>query len=354
MLVMTATRLPQDDLFDDAAGYDSDIGVRFADGLTTIERRQATVLYNMFNELWGLCIVVGDPGTGKDTFGNWLAYSIKRYFPWKRIWRDEKPRRLFGTYAGLFNDEVIVKELAKMREVAKTASATRVDEVLEKAADDWVSSHGVVLLQNSLIYLTEFWRYCSRREPHSPMNKTMGGIHKEKRHLDALIVGTTQMVSDLDRKTCLPWVDWRVTCTHSRTNKTGFTFFIEKVKYDKRLDLLFSASRPLAIPVDAGKPRSFMDDGRIVIRRPDYKPETEEERVVLAALKIGVDTYDRLVELLETEGDMSEPEVLDTLKELRFGKSNGRLKWVVDYACYFGLFNSKSAPQMQTSIKIDN
>ena len=103
-----------DDLFDDRAGYEDESGIHFAEGLTVDERLQATTLYRLFNELWGVCIVVGDPGTGKDLFGNYIAYKIKRYFPWKRILRDEKPRKLFGSYAGLFNEEVLKNDLMLM------------------------------------------------------------------------------------------------------------------------------------------------------------------------------------------------------------------------------------------------
>jgi len=343
-----------EELFDKSAGYDDDIGVQLSPGLSPDDARKATVLYNLFNELWGVCIVVGDPGTGKDTFGNYLSYTLKRYFPYKRILRDEKPRPLFGEYAGLFNEQVIHDDLKKMRDLAKGIGATKIDDAMEKVADDWVTNEGEVLLHNSVLYLTEFWRYCYNREPHNPMNKTMGGIHKMKRHLDCLIIGTVQLPSELDKKTCLPWVDWRVTCTRSRVNKTGFSYFVEKVKYDRRLDMLTPVGKPLHIPVDAGKPRSFMGDGRITIRKPMYKPQSEEERVVLDALKTGVDNYEDLVDLLETEGDMSEWETLTTLKELRFDKVNSKLKWVVDYPCYWTIYNSKSAPQMKTTVKVSD
>jgi hypothetical protein len=339
-----------DDLFDETAGYDDEVGVRFAPGLTPIEIKQAAILYNLFNELWGVCLVVGDPGTGKDLFGNYLTYRLKRYFPWKRILRDEKPRRLYGPYAGLFNEEVLTSELSKMRELAKGASAVKIDEVLEQAADDWVTGAGQVMLKNSVLYLTEYWRYCYNREPHNPMNKTMGGIHKVKRHIDCLIIGTGQLSSELDKKTCLPWIDWRVTCTHSKVNKTGFTYFVEKVKYDRRMDMLSAISKPFSISFDAGKPRSFMGDGKIAITRPNYRPETEEERIVMDVLKAGLTNYEELVDLLENQGDMSEWETLTTLKELKFRK----YKRAIEYPCDFGLYNSKSAPNIKTSVRVQD
>jgi len=307
------------------------------------------MLYRLFNELWGLCIVVGDPGTGKDLFGNYISYLLKTYFPWKRVLRDEKPRALYGEYAGLFNETVLVEQLALMRALAKGVGVTRVGAILEKAADDWVTSEGAVLLKNSVLYLTEFWRYCYNREPHNPMNKTMGGIHKQKRHLDCLILGTVQLPTELDKKTCLPWVDWQVTCTRSAVNKTGFTFFVHKVKYDRRLAVIAPVGKPFPIPVDAGKPRSDLGDGKIVIRREDYEPETEEERIVLDVIKAGGDIYEDMIEFLNTKGDMSEREVLDTLKELKFRK----YKRAIDYPCYYGLYNSKSAPQIRTSLKME-
>jgi hypothetical protein len=341
--------LTDSDLFDDTVGYDDETGVRFATNLTLEERRQATSLYRLFNELWGVCIVKGDPGTGKDLFGNYLAYKIKRFFPWKRILRDEKPRKLFGDYAGLFNERVLHDDLASMRKIATGKGAIAVDEAMEKAADQWVTDAGEVLLKNSLLYLTEYWRYCYNREPHNPMNKTMGAIHKVKRHLDCLILGTVQLPTELDKKTCLPWVDWQVTCTRSLTNKTGFVYFVQKVHYDRRTDILEPLpTRPFPIAFDAGSPRSYMGDGKIKIKKYGYRPETEEERIVLDIIKSGVDTYEGIVRLLEQDGDMSELEVLNTLKELKFRK----YKRVIDYACFFGIFNSKSAPQVSDSLKV--
>lgn len=343
-------------LFDDTLGYDDETRVRYADGLNEDERRQATQLYRLFNELWGVCIVKGAPGTGKDLFGNWLTWHLKRYFPWKRILRDEKPRKLFGEYAGLFNENVLKKDLSTMRAIAKgvkkeaetSSDVVAYGEALQRAADDWVSGSGEVLLKNSVLYLTEYWRYCYNREPHNPMNKTMGAVHKVKRHLDCLIIGTVQLPSELDKKTCLSWIDWQVTCTRSATNKTGFVYFVQKVKYDRRLDMLVPIGRPFPIAFDAGKPRTELGDGKIIVKRHNYIPENEEERIVLDVLKAGYDTYENLVDYIETNGDMQEWEILATLKELKFRKS----KRAIDYGCWFSIFNSKSAPQLRTAVRV--
>lgn len=338
-------------LFDNSVGYDDESGIKFAKDLTEEERRQATSLYRLFNGLWGIVAVKGDPGTGKDLFCNYLVYKLKKFFPQKRIIRDERPRALFGEYDAFFDEEVIINDVKNMTSIAKGEKDNKTKEIirLDKAADDWLKGAGEVLLKNSITYLTEWWKYCSNREPHSPMNKTMGAIHRVKRHLDMLLVGSTQDMHDLDRFTCLPYVDWQVTCTRSTVNKTGFAYFVQKVKYDKRLNSLVPTRRPFPIRFDAGKPRSDMGDGKIVITKDWYKPETEEEEIVLSVIKSGINVYEEIVDYIDEYGDMSEEEVLETIKDLSFIPR----KHVLDFPCYFRLYNSKSAPAVKTRLKLE-
>ncbi len=350
MAVKMLSETMNDDLFDESVGYDEEIGHHFAEGLTDDEKGLARLLYRQFKGLWGVCLVKGDPGAGKDLFGNWLAHRIKTFFPWKRILRDERPRKLFGKYAGLFNEQVLHDDLLTMRMIAKGFGVKERDNAMDEVADEWVKGSGEVLLKNSVLYLTEYYRYVYNREPHNPMNRTMGAIHKSKRHLDCLIIGTTQLLSDLDKKTSKPWVDWITTCTRSRLNTTGFTYFIQPVKYDMRRDTFEHRGTPGVIAFDAGKPRGDLGDGKIHIAKMNYKPETEEERVVFDVLKSGVDTYKELVDILETDGDMNEAETLITLKTLRF---NTR-KRAISYNCFFGLYNSKSAPQIRTKVRVED
>lgn len=331
------------DLFDTTVGYDEEVGLKLPDGLSPDEEKQARQLYNIFNELWGLVIVTGLPGTGKDLFGNIISYKCARFYPWKKIMRDEKPRSLFGKYAGLFNRTVLKEDLERMQEVASgSRSRAVVNEAMSKAADNWVAEEGEVMLKNSVLYLTEYYKYCYCRDPMNPMNKTMGAIHKVYRHLDCLVIGTVQLATDLDKHTCLPFVKWNVTATKSATNPTGFVYYITKVAYDDRRELLIPTSRPFPMAFDGGKPRSYLGDGRIKILKTWYKGVTEEEQLVLGCLKAGVDVYEDLVKLLQEQVEMSEAEVLTTLKDLKFRKS----KKVIGYNDFFSLYNSKSAPQV--------
>jgi len=349
-LEVATSILNNEDLFDESVGYDDESGVMLAPGLTDEERKMGTYLYRLFDGLWGVCAVKGDPGTGKDLFGNYLTWKIKRFFPHKRIMRDEKPRALFGGYAGLFNEKVIYDDLKKMRAIASgSKTVSEMDNAMDKAADEWIKGAGEVMLKNSILYLTEYWRYCYNREPHNPMNKTMGAIHKTKRHLDCLIIGTTQLLEELDRRTSKPWIDWVVTCTRSKAVPTAFSYYVQKVKYDKRMDVFQYMGQSRLIAFDAGKPRSNMGDGKLLLVKPDYTPQTEEERVVMEVLRAGVDTYEELVRVIETDGDMAESEILTTLKGLSFRPH----KRVVLYPCYFRLYNSKSAPQLKTAVKME-
>ncbi len=194
------TNIEADDLYDDTLGYDDETGVRFGPNLTELERKQGTELYRFFLGLWGLCIAKGEPGVGKDAFFNYLQFKLKKIFPWKRIVRDEKPRRAFGPYDGLFDDTVLANDIDKMKKVGNKKDLSDIEVV----ADKWVEEYGEILLKNSVLYLTEFWNYCYCRDPHKAINKTMGAIHRMYRHLDCLILGTVQQTSDLDKYTCLP------------------------------------------------------------------------------------------------------------------------------------------------------
>jgi hypothetical protein len=337
--------LTDNDLFDESSGYDDETGIKFAEGLSSADTRQATLLYRLFNELMGVCIVKGDPGAGKDTFGNWLQYDLKRFFPQKKMWRDEKPRKLFGKYEGLFNEEVLADDLGRMKALASGKNITQMRGVLEQAADKWVSEKGEVMLKNSIVYLTELWRYCYYRDPMDPMNITMGGLFKVKRHIDALFIGTIQLPKELDKTTCLPWVDWQVTCVKSRTGMGRFTFFVHKVKYDKRTEVLELLGSPYPLLVDAAAPKKYIGGGKIHLTKPNYQPVSEEERIVMDVIKAGYDDYDAIVELLENEGDMEEQETLATLKDLSFNKK----KRAILYGCTWRTFNSKSSPQITTT-----
>ena len=185
-------------LYDETKGYDEEVHIEklLNPNLTEGQIEEAIKFYKFFNGLQGLCIAVGMPGAGKDIFGNYLSWKLKQYFPSKKVWRDEKPRELYGRYNGLFNEEFLIKDLSRMKSLATSGVTKEIKKgskqlaAAEKSLGKWTSEIGEVMLKDSFLVLTEFWRYFHNRRPHNPMGITLGGILKNKRHLDCLIIGS--------------------------------------------------------------------------------------------------------------------------------------------------------------------
>ena len=79
-----------------------------------------------------------------------------------------------------------------------------------------------------------------------------------------------------------------------------------------------------------------------------------------SAAKVGVDyqlhelpndiSEQELVDFISDEGDMTEDEILTTLKQLCLKLPEMRPKFVIWYPCYYFIFNSRSAPQYKSSL----
>jgi len=224
-----------------------------------LERKEIEALAT-FNK--GVMLVTGKAGSGKDAFAVSTAYENKRFWG-RRILLDFKPRRLFGEYV-YFDPIMMQREVDKM---AKAASLNEndMDEPLTKkqemiwreAADEWIGGHEI-LLKGSVLYLSELRRYCYNRNPHNRVNKSIGALCTQWRHLDMLIIGTHVQEHEIDRYTfkgnVTHWVtcDWMVTQlnTTEATIRRG-AFLSEYGNFDVRL-------KPLKITVDGGQPRRFL------------------------------------------------------------------------------------------------
>ena len=206
---------PDQSLFDDDPDLEESSSLQLNDGLTAEDIGLARLIAPFSK---GVIIVTGAPRSGKDMFGNWLAYQVRRLFRGKKVLRDEKPRRLFGAYIP-FNEFILNQDIARMKEVADgKGSKTSKSAEMDRLADDWLKTKGEFLLQNAVLYLTEFGRYMYNREPFNPMNRLLGRILRMWGHLDLLVIGTTQMRKELDRFTCLPFVTSEVRCKWSLKN----------------------------------------------------------------------------------------------------------------------------------------
>lgn len=339
-----------EDLFDRTSGYDDEPDVQFDGSLPSWLLDEALMLYKKFNGLWGLAIFTGPPGAGKDTVGNYLSYILHKAFPATKLLRDEKPRELFGMYDGLFNRDVLNKELGNMQLMAKEGKSFQEKGILlEKAADEWVTSQGSVKLKNSILYLTEYWNYCYNRDPHNPMNKTMGAVHKVKRHFHTLILGTVQLTSDLDRFTCLPFVDWEIRC-HKSAYPGVCNYLMYRCQWDAARERLLRSAVPIYIMrVDGAEPVDYLGEPIKII--DEAYTGSKDENKVLDAVRAGNNTWESLnidCRIVQRHGILKEEYLKENKRVLKETLRGLYLMKppVVVYGCWFRLFNSKSPVQI--------
>jgi hypothetical protein len=329
------------DLFDYSGGYESQPDIKINNNVSSWIIDEAIRFYNLFtippnNKLCGTAVGSGGVGQGKDCIFNYVDWILNKTFSNKKILRDEKPRELFGVYAGLFNPEVLAADLEKMKALTKGTKISIADRnaMLDQMADEWVTKNGEVMLRDSVLYLTEFWKYHDLRKPFNPMNNMLGGVHKLKRHFRELTLGTIQIITDLDKRRCLPFIDWRIMCRRSERNSTGFIGYVFKFNYNINTNRITQSNFPIdMIAVDGAKPVDEIGKP-FEILKPEYKGDRYEMKLI-DAIKSGVVTYEDLKNEVKYKGK-SKPKLIRVIKRLFMQK-------VIDYGCFFLIYNSQSA-----------
>lgn len=256
------------DLFDYSGGYDEQPSIEFNDNLSDWIIAEAIHFYNLFsippnNKLCGTAVGSGNVGQGKDCTFNYIAWIINTAFKNKKLLRDEKPRELFGMYAGLFNEETLAKDMEIMGDIASNKKMTVADKtaMIDAAVDSWMTEKGEVMLRDSVLYLTEFWRYHDLRYPFKPINNMLSGVHKLKRHFRELTLGTIQLMSDLDKRRCLPYIDWHIQFRRSTVISTGFIGKVYKYHYNINTGRTTLSPMPVdIIKVDGARPVDELGD----------------------------------------------------------------------------------------------
>lgn len=164
----------------------------------------------------GTMLVSGLPRQGKGLFGNVFAWKIKRYFRFKKVLRDDHPTELFGPYI-FFSEDTVLQDVNSMADVSeqvnKDARGTKAKTNLRRAVNQWVADEGEVKMQDSVVLKDEFWKDMNKRRSMSTMNLVFSGLLKTSYHIDMLTIGIVQTPRDLDRFSCLPWVNLHVKCT---------------------------------------------------------------------------------------------------------------------------------------------
>lgn len=248
--------------------------VEINEGLDEWEVEDAFKLIKMikgngpFLGIAGNMLISGGMRQGKGLFGNVLAWKIKRYFKFKRVFRDDHPQPLFGPY-DFFNEETVMEDIAKMSEAAEaipTESKKAKDKLaISKAATQWKDDYGGAKMQNAVMLKDEFWKDMGRRRGMSVMNLILSGLMKTTYHLDMLIIGIIQTYRDLDRYSCLPWVNLHAKCTWSDTLPDTTEVKFWHVKWNEYKQKLIPVpptdKRPRTIYLNGGIPRKELDGG---------------------------------------------------------------------------------------------
>lgn len=315
---------------------------------TRLEKKEMEAL-STFNR--GVMLIIGKAGSGKDLLAMSTCYQNKRFWG-RRILLDMKPRRLFGEYT-YFDPMVMSKEIDKMARLASLTSdnpneqvSSKEDGILKSATDEWIEEH-TSLFEGSVLYLSELRRYCYNRNPHNRVNKAVGAICTQWRHLDMLIIGTHIQEHEIDRWTfkgnVTHWAecDWMVTQLNSTKAKIRRDIALTDYgNYNLRM-------RPIAITIDGGMPRRFLSMPDTVYgitpfgENALFKGRNDIEGIeILRYLKENKPQEAQIITSAFSETQEDIDNVLFSLVEQGFVKGNR----------FFDLWNSKNKVNLKPSI----
>ena len=212
----------------------------------------------------GVMIVTGMPGSGKDLWGNTMSWLIKTIFKDKKVFRDEMPRELFGYYE-LFDEITVMTEFARLADELDDEMPREIKRSDAKAAKKivdlsnlWMAKIGEEKLHNSVLFMTEFWRYMHNRNPFLPIGILMGKIIKRWRHLDLLIIGNAQQKRELDAISCLPYITHEVRCSWGINNPFAGGYRLYPVKWVSSSGVLEVKGKSKRFRIDGKTPREFL------------------------------------------------------------------------------------------------
>lgn len=258
-MVMTEKLDPA--LFDESFDDGDDLyGFELQDGLTEEQIEDAKSLIPFIR---GVMIVTGMPGSGKDLWLNALSYKIKRYFKNRKVFKDEKPKRLFGYYEP-FNTMTVAEELSRIGEelmpdkISRRAAKTY--QHIASLAEQWLTMGGEEKLTGGILCMTEFWKYMHNRNPFNPMGILLGAVIKRWRHLDLLLIGNAPKKRELDRYSCLPYITHEVRCSWLGNNRGKYRIF--RTRYVGTEGVLEVTGKPKVMVIDGNAQRELLGGQR--------------------------------------------------------------------------------------------
>src|SRR3990172_112750 len=250
-------KIPESVLFDQfetyAGGSTPEIRADLPDEDVEAAIRWLTVI----PDLIGVCLVIGEEGSGKTMLVHALTFDAKYLFGKLDI-LDRPPRREFGRYIP-FSTEFLKEQLARLQDMADGHGKVTSD-------GKWLSSRGQVLIRHSVIMLDEFGgRHMGRlTAPNIEPKKSLLSLLSLNRHLQCLFLGVGTELNDFDRH-FFPHVDYIIGCTRIDpppypADGSGIKIVgrIQRVKYNRGRDTFDQVGDASYIGIDGSKPRNYL------------------------------------------------------------------------------------------------
>lgn len=139
--------IPDEVLFDQFESYGEGITPVVRDDLPDEDIEVAFQWLTVLPDFIGICLIIGEEGSGKSMLAHALAYDGKYLFN-KLAVLDRPPRRMFGRYVP-FSVEFLKEQLARLQDMADGHGKVTKD-------GRWISSRGQVLIRHAVIMMDEF------------------------------------------------------------------------------------------------------------------------------------------------------------------------------------------------------
>lgn len=263
---MVNTVLSDKSLYDEDPGIDDLVfgGIVNPD-LTDALKEQAAILEPIRR---GLLVVSGPVGSGKGLISYNIMYKCKHFFPGLKVWLDERPRRLFGPYIPYSAARLLV-EYRKMGAEGTEYLYEKIDDMMVQKVEDenkilrsWGIDTDACLLENAIMYFSEFWKHFYRRRPHRPEGEHIRPLFRFWRHLDLWIIGNAPKVNELDVKGCMQHITAEMRTTWVLGEPHTAIGTIYPAKYTTGSTVLDIAGKPIPIKVNGNTPVDMLGGKR--------------------------------------------------------------------------------------------
>ncbi len=250
-------KIPDSVLFDQYETYAGGSSPDIREGLPDDDVEAALQWLTVLPDLIGICLIIGEEGSGKSLLAHALAYDAKYLFG-KLAVLDRPPRKLFGRYIPMSVD-FLKEQLARLKDMADGNGIVTKD-------GKWRSSRGDVLIRHAVIMMDEFGgRWMKRLNPPAEPKDSLVALASLNRHLQALFLGVGTQLNDFSRS-YFPHVDYIIGCNRvdpppwdKEGSNIQISGRIQKVRYNRDRDEFMPLGDPSFIGIYASEPRDYLD-----------------------------------------------------------------------------------------------